>query len=93
MPDTLVSIGLNSPPFLCPGLGSNVSICDGPPGIHRRMHDFFRFGSFAVSAARAGSQWLSDSPDTPIEAQPSEAIRSQSRRDNKSYDIDPLQSR
>src|SRR5262249_11421102 len=44
-------MSLKGPPFLCPGLGSNVSVCAGPPAIHSRMHARFGFPAFAVSAA------------------------------------------
>ncbi len=77
-------------PFLCPGFGSNVSICEGPPGIQSRMHDFRRAGFAATSSAKAGSHPLSENPETPKDAPAIEAI--QFRRDMRSNIADPLSS-
>src|SRR5689334_356902 len=77
MPGTEVSIGLNGPLFSCPGFGSNVSICVGPPVIHNRMQARLRCGFFAVSSAKAGNQRDIDMPNAPHEVS-----RSQSRRLN-----------
>ena len=38
----------------CPGFGSKVSVCVGPPPIHRTMQDRLRCGSLAAAAARPG---------------------------------------
>src|SRR5262249_14239676 len=66
MPGTVVSISLNGPPFLWPGLRSNVSICDGPPDIHSRMTDFFFFfGSGPTARANAPNQPQTDPATTP----------------------------
>src|SRR3954451_2961301 len=68
MPGTLVAIGLNGPPWAWPVLGSNVSVWLGPPVIHKRMHDFLRFGSVAARAARVSIHPEADAPMTPAEA-------------------------
>src|SRR5262245_21674546 len=78
MPLTLVAIGLNSPPFAVPGFMSKVSLCDGPPSIHRRMHDLvFDF----VSAARAASG--ASQPDSDGASTPSDDRRRKSRREKE----------
>ena len=46
----LVSIGLNSPPFLEPGFKSQMSMVGGPPLIHIRMQAFCFFFSSAALA-------------------------------------------
>src|SRR5207249_10669419 len=51
-PAALVAISLNGPPLAWPGLRSHRSMVDGPPFIHRRMHDRFRAGSLAAAVAR-----------------------------------------
>src|SRR4051812_5911009 len=76
MPATEVSMALNGPPLAWPGLGSNVSSWLGPPFIHRRMHDFRRLGSAAVSSASALSQPEYEQPTTPADT-----TFSQSRRE------------
>src|SRR5262245_20159173 len=64
-PGALVLISWNGPPFSRPGLRSKVSICEGPPFIHKRMHERLRFRSFAVPSARAFSQPDIEKPITP----------------------------
>jgi hypothetical protein len=68
MPGAAVSIAWNGPPCACPGLGSNVSVWLGPPVIHRRMHDFRRFGSAAAEAASVSIQPEAEAPMAPAEA-------------------------
>src|SRR5262245_14992823 len=52
-----VSIALNSPPVLVPGLGSNVSMWLGPPFIQRRRAEWRgRFCRLAI-AWWAGRSW------------------------------------
>src|SRR5262245_693689 len=75
MPGTLVSISLTGPPFLWPGLRSKVSICEGPPFIHKRMQAFLRAGCAAAAAARFSIQ-----PDMDTPAKPRLVRRNQSRR-------------
>src|SRR5262245_12438046 len=54
MPETAVSIGLNGPALAWPVFRSKVSVCVGPPLIHRRMQLRLRWGFLAASAARVG---------------------------------------
>src|SRR5712671_6738999 len=61
MPGTEVSMASYGPPFLCPGLRSNVSSWLGPPGIHRRMHERLR-ASDSVARASDPSQPEQDTP-------------------------------
>ena len=65
MPGTLVAIGLNSPPFGVSGFRSKVSLCDGPPSIHSRMHDLVFVPVTAARAASGASQPDSDAPTMP----------------------------
>src|SRR5262245_18831069 len=74
MPGTEVATGLNSPASLVPGFMSKVSFCDGPPSIHRTMHDFVLSFFSAACAARTLSQ-----PD--MEAAPAVVYFRRSRRD------------
>ena len=67
-PGAAVSIALNGPPCEWPGLGSKVSVWLGPPVIHKRMHDFRRFGSDAAEAASVPNQPEADEPRAPAEA-------------------------
>src|SRR5579883_171229 len=77
MPGTVVAISLKGPPFLCPGLRSNVSIWLGPPFIHKRMHERFRSGLPATALAKFSSQ-----PDMEAPRTPAADNRNHSRRDN-----------
>src|SRR5262245_30466287 len=65
MPGTEVAIGLNSPPSFVPGFMSKVSLCDGPPSIHSRMHDLVFAFVCSAWAARVPSHPDSDVPATP----------------------------
>src|SRR6516225_625637 len=65
MPGTAVGICLRGPPLTWPGFRSKVSICDGPPFIHSRIHALRRFGCAAASWARAPSQLDTEKPATP----------------------------
>src|SRR5262245_13647687 len=71
-----VAIGLNSPPSFVPGFMSKVSLCDGPPSIHRRMHDLCFALVWAACVARTLSQ-----PDIEVAATPAADSLNRSRRD------------
>jgi hypothetical protein len=60
IPGTAVSISLNGPPFLWPGLRSQVSVWLGPPDIHRTMHA--RGGLAPAAAASRGSHGHAAAP-------------------------------
>jgi hypothetical protein len=65
MPGTAVSMSFVSPPFLCPGLGSNVSSWLGPPAIQRRMHDICRCRSSSARRAIRSVKLTAESPAAP----------------------------
>src|SRR5204863_9435492 len=75
MPGTLVLIGLNGPPWACPGLRSKVSSWLGPPLIHSRMQERLRCGFLAASAASTFSQPDAEGPTTPAAASLSQSRR------------------
>src|SRR5947209_269978 len=77
MPGTAVSIGLNSPALAVPGLRSKVSLCEGPPSIHRRMHDLWRA---PASDARPASTFIQ--PDSDVPPTPAADSRRKSRRES-----------
>src|SRR5947208_3593542 len=83
MPGTLVAISLEGPPLAWPGLRSKVSICEGPPFIHRRMQALLRRGLAAAAPARFSNQPESEPPSTPA----AESVN-QSRRDSMGADMD-----
>ena len=68
-PGTEVAIGLNSPrtSTAAPGLGSNVSMCEGPPASQIRMQ-FLTFADSPDFDARHGPK-----PEPVIEPQPEKA--------------------
>src|SRR5262245_41586575 len=75
-PGTDVGIGLNSPPSRVPGFMSKVSLCDGPPSIHRRMH--------ALCLAFVWAAWVASTlsqPDIEVAATPAADSLSRSRRE------------
>src|SRR5438477_1136898 len=74
MSGAAVLIGLNSPAPLLSGLRSNVSLCDGPPSIHSRMHDLV-FLPDSAALASTGSQ-----PDRPAPKTPAAVSFRKSRR-------------
>src|SRR5437879_6394420 len=76
MPGALVAIGLKSPPSLVSGFMSNVSLCDGPPSIQRRMQDLVFLPVTAARAASGASQ-----PDIEAPSMPSDEKRRKSRRE------------
>src|SRR5262249_51045134 len=83
MPDTRVAIGRKGPALAWPVLRSNVSSWDGPPFIHRRMHDFLgRPGAAAAAWASSSNQ-----PETQGPRAPAAESFSQSRRDKRGVDI------
>src|SRR5205807_8206404 len=74
IPGTEVAIGLNSPASFVPGFRSKVSLCDGPPSIHRTMQDLVFLPVCAACAATTLSQ-----PDIDRAAMPEHC--NSSRRD------------
>src|SRR5437870_13919941 len=76
MPGAEVAIGLNSPASFVPGFRSKVSLCDGPPSIHRTMPDFVFLPLWAAWAATTLSQ-----PDIDRAAMPAPEHFSRSRRE------------
>ena len=65
MPGTAVSIALVSPPFLWPGLGSNVSNWLGPPAIQSRMQAICRCRSSSAWTAIRSVKLTAASPAAP----------------------------
>src|SRR6202012_1734594 len=74
-PGTAVAVSLYGPPFLWPGLRSQVSVWLGPPDIHRTMHALVGF--FSAAAARRGSHGQAAAPNALATL-----IRTRSRRLN-----------
>src|SRR5437762_11005396 len=74
-PGTAVAISFEGPPFLWPGLRSQVSVWLGPPDIHRTMHALAGF--FPAAAASLGNHGQAAAPNALATH-----IRSKSRRLN-----------
>src|SRR5205823_8153542 len=85
MPGAEVAMGLNSPPSLVPGLMSKVSLCDGPPSIHRTMQDLCLTPVWAAWVASTGSQ-----PDSEVAATPAADSLSSSRRERSLVMVENL---
>src|SRR5262249_14505885 len=60
-PATAVSVSFEGPPFLWPGLRSQVSVWLGPPDIHRTMHALA--GSLAGARDSVGSHGQAATPN------------------------------
>src|SRR5262249_18534430 len=75
-------ISLYGPPLAWPGFRSKVSICEGPPLIHSRMHAFLRAGWAAAAWAKDSNQ-----PETQGARTPAADSFSQSRRGRSGVDM------
>src|SRR5262249_22160814 len=83
MPGTVVLISRKGPPLAWPGFKSKVSIWEGPPFIHNRMHERRGLGPTAAAVASEDSQ-----PDIDQPAIPAADRLSQSRRDSSNQERD-----
>src|SRR5262249_21459512 len=70
-PGTEVAISLEGPPFLWPGLRSQVSVWLGPPDIHRTMHALAGF--LPAAAASRGSHGPAAAPKALARLKPTKS--------------------